>query len=192
MRNPWTIYSAFLKWEIPFRWGKILQHINTMYTVFQNEWDNYNLHYWINWSSCNNEITWYKQTNTSSFPVKWEREATCENFINQYENETLDMYLVFSDEATFHQCGITGRQTECVSFETFTAVMFQLKVFWVMTLCSVVVGYQCFRGLCCLHLQGHGVTTQRTLTWNRMCMTHQKWSCFLHFPLLYTFFTGCT
>jgi len=30
----------------------------------------------------------------------------------------------------------------------------QVKVFWVVMLCSVVVGYQCFRGLCCLHLQG--------------------------------------
>jgi len=27
-------------------------------------------------------------------------------------------------------------------------------VFWIMTLCSVVVGYQRFRELCCLHLQG--------------------------------------
>jgi len=179
MRNPWTIYSAFLKWEIPFRWGKILQHINTMYTVFQNEWDNYNLHYWINWSSCNNEITWYKQTNTSSFPVKWEREATCENFINQYENETLDMYLVFSDEATFHQCGITGRQTECVSFETFTAVMFQLEI-WVVMSCNVV-GYQGFRGPYCLHLQHsqprrwleNGLMYSNCVDWKDMLKGHK-------------------
>jgi len=40
------------------------------------------------------------------------------------------------------------------SFETFTAVMFQVEVFWVMTLCNVVVGYQRFIGSCCLHLQG--------------------------------------
>jgi len=32
--------------------------------------------------------------------------------------------------------------------------MFQVKVFWVVTPCSVVVGYQCLRGPCCLHLQG--------------------------------------
>jgi hypothetical protein len=31
------------------------------------------------------------------------------------------------------------------SFETFTTVMFQVKVFWVMRLCSVVVGYHHFR-----------------------------------------------
>jgi hypothetical protein len=27
-------------------------------------------------------------------------------------------------------------------------------VFWMLTLCSDVVGYQCFRGPGCLHLQG--------------------------------------
>jgi hypothetical protein len=31
---------------------------------------------------------------------------------------------------------------------------FQVMVFWVMTLCSDVVGYQCFSGPCCLCLQG--------------------------------------
>jgi hypothetical protein len=30
----------------------------------------------------------------------------------------------------------------------------QVVVFWVMTLCIDVVGYQCFRGPCYLHLQG--------------------------------------
>jgi len=40
----------------------------------------------------------------------------------------------------------------------------QVAVFWVVTLCSSVVGYQCFRGLCCLHLHGdvvsYHITTQ--------------------------------
>jgi len=26
--------------------------------------------------------------------------------------------------------------------------------FWVVMLCGIVVGYQCFSGPCCLHLQG--------------------------------------
>jgi hypothetical protein len=39
-------------------------------------------------------------------------------------------------------------------FEAFTAAMFQVEVFWVVTSCSVVVGYQCFRGPYYLHLQG--------------------------------------
>jgi hypothetical protein len=40
------------------------------------------------------------------------------------------------------------------SFEAFTGVMFQVEVFWVVTPCSVVVGYQNFRSPWCLHLQG--------------------------------------
>jgi len=28
----------------------------------------------------------------------------------------------------------------------------QVALFWVVTQCADVVGYQCFRGLCCLHL----------------------------------------
>jgi len=30
----------------------------------------------------------------------------------------------------------------------------QVKVFWVV-MCSVVAGYLCFRGPCCLHLHHH-------------------------------------
>jgi len=37
------------------------------------------------------------------------------------------------------------------SFEAFTAVMFQVQVFWIVTPYIVVVGYQRFRGPCCLH-----------------------------------------
>jgi len=40
------------------------------------------------------------------------------------------------------------------SFEAFMAVMFQDEVFCFATSCSVVVGYQRFRGPCSLHLQG--------------------------------------
>jgi len=41
-----------------------------------------------------------------------------------------------------------------LSFETFTAVMFHVEVFWVAKPCSDVIGYHRFVGLCCLHLQG--------------------------------------
>jgi len=30
----------------------------------------------------------------------------------------------------------------------------EVDVFWVVTLCSIVVGYQSFKGPCCLHLHG--------------------------------------
>jgi hypothetical protein len=38
------------------------------------------------------------------------------------------------------------------SFEAFTVMMFQVEVFWVVTLCSVVVGHQRFKGQRCLKL----------------------------------------
>jgi len=44
--------------------------------------------------------------------------------------------------------------THCASFEAFAAVMFHVEVFWIVTPCSIVVGYQRFRGPCCLHPQG--------------------------------------
>jgi len=39
-----------------------------------------------------------------------------------------------------------------VTFEVFMAVKSEFMLFWV-ALFSVVVGYQCVGGLCCLHLQ---------------------------------------
>jgi len=38
----------------------------------------------------------------------------------------------------------------------FMMVKVQVEVFWVVTPSSVAVGYQCFGGLCCLHLQYEG------------------------------------
>jgi hypothetical protein len=38
-------------------------------------------------------------------------------------------------------------------FESFTAAMFEIEVFWVVMPCSVALGYRRFRGPCCLHLQ---------------------------------------
>jgi len=35
-------------------------------------------------------------------------------------------------------------------------VKIQVEVFWVVTPCSAVLGYQCFGGPCCLHL--HSIT----------------------------------
>jgi hypothetical protein len=47
----------------------------------------------------------------------------------------------------------SGLELLCTSFEVFTAVMFQVELFLVLNPCSVVAGYQHFRGPCCLHLQ---------------------------------------
>jgi hypothetical protein len=44
----------------------------------------------------------------------------------------------------------------------------QVEVFWVMKPHNFVVGYQCFRGLCCLHLRGevNGVAGGSVDIWN--------------------------
>jgi len=51
-----------------------------------------------------------------------------------------------------------------------------VEVCWIVTPCSVVVGYQRSRGPCwlCVHLTLHGVTTQKTSTWNITAMKVSK------------------
>jgi hypothetical protein len=39
-------------------------------------------------------------------------------------------------------------------FVVFTAIVFGVKFFWVLTPCGVLVGYQRFRGPCCHRVQG--------------------------------------
>jgi hypothetical protein len=56
------------------------------------------------------------------------------------------------DHVDDHSSSITANNC-FASFEALTAVT-QVDVFWVLTPCSIVVGYQRFRSPCCLHLQG--------------------------------------
>jgi len=42
--------------------------------------------------------------------------------------------------------------TNCETFDLFSAMNVQIAVSWVVTLCSVVVGYQHYEGPYCLHL----------------------------------------
>jgi len=56
------------------------------------------------------------------------------------------------------------------SLEVFTAVMFQVKVFWVVMLCCAVVGYQSFRCPCYLHL--HPEDRGSTDLWNNGILLH--------------------
>jgi hypothetical protein len=55
-----------------------------------------------------------------------------------------------------------GQPREGKYFEVFTAVIFQVEVFWTVTPCSVVVGYQRFRGSCCTRLY---FTMRMEATW---------------------------
>jgi len=50
-----------------------------------------------------------------------------------------------------------------VSFEAFTGVMIQVEVLQVVMPFSIVVLYQCFRGPCCLQLQGEVKTGSMVL-----------------------------
>jgi len=44
-------------------------------------------------------------------------------------------------------------------------VIVQVEIFWLLTPCSVVLGYQRFRRPCCLHIQSDGkaIWTSETL-----------------------------
>jgi len=44
----------------------------------------------------------------------------------------------------------------------------QVEVFWLVTLFSVMVGYQCFRHPCCLHLQGEVASVRENASYNRL------------------------
>jgi len=50
---------------------------------------------------------------------------------------------------------LSEEKTEiCTTFRLDNDCCAQAEVFCVVTPCSVVVGYKCFKGPCCLHLQG--------------------------------------
>jgi hypothetical protein len=68
-----------------------------------------------------------------------------------------------------HTCVKAVRSVSDMSFEAFMAVLFQVEVLWIVTPCSVVIGYPCFRGPCCLHLHGEmkmeAARTSEMLVW---------------------------
>jgi hypothetical protein len=54
---------------------------------------------------------------------------------------------------------LSEEKTEiCTTFRLDNDCCAQAEVFCVVTPCSVVVGYKCFKGPCCLHLQGEVLT----------------------------------
>jgi hypothetical protein len=61
-------------------------------------------------------------------------------------------YLLYVYEVILEMMG----DNYCKSFKAFMVMMFQVEIFWVVTPCNVVVGYQCFRGPYCFYIQGEG------------------------------------
>jgi hypothetical protein len=56
-----------------------------------------------------------------------------------------------------------------------TAVKIHVGVFWVMTPCSYVVGYQRFGGPCCLHVQGE-VKMEAAWSSETLDTTQKNWA----------------
>jgi len=54
------------------------------------------------------------------------------------------------------------------------AYLFQVEVFWIVKLCSVVVGYQRFRGPHCLFIQGKVAQMGKNDT--DMCVSKSFWT----------------
>jgi len=51
------------------------------------------------------------------------------------------------------------------------AIKIQVVVLWIMTSCSIALGYQCFGGPCCLHLQGPDVVVT-------LCIVAVRYHCY--------------
>jgi hypothetical protein len=73
----------------------------------------------------------------------------CKTVCNTHISRTCRFIILFYKEIPFNQ-------DVCGSSEAFRAVMFQVEVFWIVTPCNVMVGYQRSRGPC--HLQLHPET----------------------------------
>jgi hypothetical protein len=57
-------------------------------------------------------------------------------------------------------------------FEVFTAVMFQVEVFWVVTWLNDVVGYHHFGGSCYRHLQSLHPEDEGSMTLRNVVILH--------------------
>jgi len=60
------------------------------------------------------------------------------------------------------------------------AVKIEVVVFWIVPFCSDIVGYQCFGGPCCLHLQGEDGVYSNIFA--SLCIDQQCWKTPAFYP----------
>jgi hypothetical protein len=114
--------------------------------------------------------------------VKWAtvitRPALCTLWKPVFKGKlNLFIYTLFVIFTTFQNINFRMNCIWIASFKAFMAVI-QVEVFWVVTPCSVVVGYQRFGGPCCLHL--HWVVTSCSVVvgyqrFGGPCCLHLHW-----------------
>jgi len=140
----------------------VLQQVMTYWKLWDSgccsppliHWENYLIRN-MSLSSAHSNTT----TEVASISIQWlmgyqpaARLHYCcwlKSFVHK-NNQVLDNTF-FTDEAQFHLCGYVEHAIMDVRFQAFIVVKIQVDFFWVVTQCSVV-GYQCFRDLCCLQL----------------------------------------
>jgi hypothetical protein len=127
---------------------------------------------------------------------KWLRPLKNSDCSNVTKFPSVHCGLLMGDFRTSGTSPETG--THYVVLKNVKIFVFSWEVFWVVTPCSVVAGYQRFRGPCCLRLHSadggskvlrklvsyhnttlHGVTTHKTWTW--IFTAAKAWK--LHFHL---------
>jgi hypothetical protein len=77
-----------------------------------------------------------------------------------------------------HEVCHSFQMTPNVRFKVFKAMRIQGVVFWIVKLCTDMVGYQHFGGPCCLHLQG--AQFSKTLVYHHIIKCHLVGTMILH------------
>jgi hypothetical protein len=96
--------------------------------------------------------------------------------------------LILKFTISLSQQPAAPKRWRCCKIWGFPKVKIHVEVFWVLKLCSVAIGYKCFRGPCYRHLHPevwgskvvwNGITTQKTSTWEMVLLNTYRMSKFI-------------